>query len=38
MLYNMLNTLIKILRECNQVIRDKMWMENMNIIWGMTFS
>ena len=33
MLYNMLNSMTKILRDCSQVIRDKKWQENMNVIW-----
>ena len=37
MLYNMLNSLGKLLRDCNQVIRDKKWRDNMNVIWGMIY-
>ena len=33
MLYNMLNSLTKILRDCSQVIRDEKWRDNMNVIW-----
>lgn len=34
MLYNSLNTLLKILRECRQVLTSSKWESNMNVIWG----
>ena len=37
MLYNTLNTLIKVLRDCDQLLRDEKWSENMNVIWGKNF-
>ena len=33
MLYNMLNSLTKILRDCSQVIRDEKWRDSLNVIW-----
>lgn len=33
MIYNTLNTLIKVLRECNQVLLTAKWDDSMNTIW-----
>lgn len=37
LLFNCLNTLVKLLRECN-LIRDTKWTPEMNIIWGVWYS
>ena len=34
MIYQTLNTLLKIVRECSQVVTSSKWESNMNVIWG----